>query len=224
MPVCQTHWKKKKNKLWTRCPIPCAICVILQLYISFSFSLPLSLWLTFSLSTVLRSLHLKRWTISHLLGVLIGLSVGFCFWQLTKTNFWVQFHALIVLDHLLIILRVSARYFPVIYSWFSFMSFCRLQHESVSSFGKSLCECMPNFNVILRVRVCVCVYGVWLAFILTSTLSTGIYIWVGWTCAKISNECVEKKETFLAHKLETVYWGYNFEASTHFSWLAFILS
>lgn len=71
-------------------------------------------------------------------------------------NFWVQFHALIVLYHLLIILRVSARFFQ------SFIFGSHLYRSVVCSmevflFGKSLCGCMPNFNAMRR--VCVCVYG-----------------------------------------------------------------
>lgn len=67
-------------------------------------------------------------------------------------------------------------FFPVIYFWFSFISGERISvvcSMKVFLFGKSLCGCMPNFNAMRR--VCVCVYGMWFAFILTSTLSTGIY-------------------------------------------------
>lgn len=66
-----------------------------------------------------------RWEISHLLGVLWLVWVLFC-WQLTS-EFLVQFHALIVLHHLLIILRVSARFFQSFILVLIYISFCRLQ-------------------------------------------------------------------------------------------------
>lgn len=129
------HIEKKYTKLWTLCPPPFHVQFTYSTSVVYTlfFSLTLTLLLSKKLCAHYISCEMKDFTLVGCFDWFECYFVGNSPKFESKEIFLVQFHALIVLYHLLIILRVSARFFQ------SFI------------FGSHLC---------LSCRLqCVCVYG-----------------------------------------------------------------